>query len=336
MAAGLSSVAGPRASSIRCDRAGNRPEGVGEVSVLREALIKAADSDLLRREVSTRALTRQIALRFVAGETLDEAMAVCHELAGQGRTVTLDYLGESVTDADEAERAAAVYLEAIRRVASAPFDVGVSVKPSQMGLGVDRALCRRLLHAIVGAAGEADAHVTLDMEGSDVTEETVRLVEELHADGHRNVGCAVQSYLRRTRADVERLSRLGASLRLCKGAYAEPPHLAWQARRDVDASFAACARWLLEHGSYPRIATHDDRLIEHVRTYARWLGRRPGDFELQMLYGVRPGLQADLVRDGYPVCVYVPFGDQWYPYLMRRLAERPANLVFFLRALRGG
>jgi proline dehydrogenase len=308
---------------------------VAGLSILREALIRAADSDLLRREVSQRAVTRRIALRFVAGETLDEAIAVSRDLARQGRTVTLDYLGESVSDAVEARRAAATYLEAIARIGAEPFDVGVSVKPTQMGLSVDWALCVELLEGIVAAADRAGAHVTLDMEGSDVTEQTVRLVEDLQTAGHRNVGCAVQSYLRRTRTDIERLTEHGASLRLCKGAYAEPAELAWQARRDVDASFASCARWLLEHGTYPRIASHDDRLVEHVRTYARWLGRRPGDFEFQMLYGVRPALQAALVRDGYPVRVYVPFGDQWYPYLMRRLAERPANLVFFLRALGG-
>ncbi|MDQ3974319.1 MAG: proline dehydrogenase family protein, partial [Actinomycetota bacterium] len=177
---------------------------------------------------------------------------------------------------------------------------------------------------------------TLDMEASDVTEVTVALVERLLAAGHRDVGCALQAYLRRTPGDVERLSALGASLRLCKGAYAEPPAVAHQRRAEVDASFATLADWLLEHGSYPRLATHDDRLVDRARNTAARLGRGRDDFEFQMLYGVRPRLQDALVRDGYRLRVYVPFGDQWYPYFMRRLAERPANLVFFLRALRGG
>ncbi|MDP9405126.1 MAG: proline dehydrogenase family protein, partial [Actinomycetota bacterium] len=230
--------------------------------------------------------------------------------------------------------AAKVVLETIDRIGEAGLPAGISVKPTQMGLRLSPALCFELLDEIATAAGAIDQHVTLDMEGSDVTEVTVGLVERLAAAGHRDVGCAVQSYLRRTRADVERLSAVGASLRLCKGAYAEPERLAFQSRAEVDASYAACAEYLLAEGVYPRIATHDDRLIDHVRNVAVRLGRGRDEFEFQMLYGVRPTLQDALVRDGYRLRVYVPFGDQWYPYFMRRLAERPANVVFFLRALR--
>jgi proline dehydrogenase len=172
------------------------------------------------------------------------------------------------------------------------------------------------------------------MEGSDVTEATVAIVERLRQAGHADVGCAVQSYLRRTWADVERLSGAGASLRLCKGAYAEPESVAYQSRGEVDIAYAEAATYLLQHGTYPRIATHDDVLIEHVKRTARRLGKEPGDFEFQMLHGVRASLQDALVADGWRLRVYVPFGHEWYPYFMRRLAERPANLLFFLRALR--
>jgi proline dehydrogenase len=214
------------------------------------------------------------------------------------------------------------------------LDAGVSVKPTQMGLHVSEHLCRELLAELAGAAERAGAHVTLDMEGSAVTEATVALVEHLHAAGHGNVGCAVQTYLHRTPDDLERLSRVGASLRLCKGAYAEPAEIAHRRHADVDAAFAAGTAYLFRDGTYPRLATHDDRLIDHAKTLAVRMGLGRGAFEFQMLYGVRPSLQDALIRDGWRLRVYVPFGTEWYPYFTRRLAERPANLAFFLRALR--
>ncbi len=302
--------------------------------MLRTTLIKASESAWLKRQVAGRAMSRRIALRFVAGDTLDEGLAATRALAAQGKSGTLDYLGESVTDATEARVACKAYTEALDRIGEEGLDCGVSVKPTQMGLNVDAGLCRELLGEIVTAAERVGVHVTLDMEGRDVTEATVALVEDLRAAGHTEVGCAVQSYLRRTREDVERLSRAGASLRLCKGAYAEPESVAFRRRAEVDASYAACAEHLLEHGTYPRLATHDDRLIGQARNAAARLGVGRDAFEFQMLYGVRPTLQDALVRNGYRLRVYVPFGEQWYPYFMRRLAERPANLVFFLRSLR--
>lgn len=317
--------------------------------MLRALLIRASESPRLQQEVTSRSLTRSVALRYVAGETLDDGLERTRELALSGFAVTLDYLGESVSTEAEARGAAKVYLEALDRIGEAGLPCGVSVKPTQMGLTFAPELCGELLSEIVAAAeqlptpddrdgGDAeDAHVTLDMEGSDLTEQTVALVEQLHAAGHRRVGCAVQTYLHRTRADIERLSRLsggGASLRLCKGAYAEPASVAFQPKEEVDASYAECADYLLEHGRYPRFATHDDALIDHIRNRAAQLGIERDAFEFQMLYGIRSSLQASLVRDGYRLRVYVPVGDQWYPYFMRRLAERPANLVFFLRSLR--
>ena len=302
--------------------------------MLRSALIKASESAALRRAVTRWRLPRSVAMRVVAGDTLDDGLDTSRALVRAGKTVTLDYLGESVTDADEARAAAKVYLEALGRIGQEGFDAGVSVKPTQMGLEIDRSLCSDLLGEIVDEAGQVGVHVTLDMEDSDVTEATVALVEELRGAGHAEVGCAVQSYMRRTRADIERLSASGASLRLCKGAYAEPESVAFQSRDDVDGSYAECADYLLAHGTYPRFATHDDRLIDHIRNTAVRLETSRAAFEFQMLYGVRPSLQDALVRDGYRMRVYVPFGEQWYPYLMRRLAERPANVAFFLRALR--
>ena len=283
----------------------------------------------------SRSITRNIAMRFVAGDTLDEALAVSHHLAAARKTVTLDYLGESVSNESEARLAGKAYAEAMARLQQETLPAGVSVKPTQMGLLFSPDLCLELLGEIA-AAGEGYAeHITLDMEDSEVTERTVEMVEHLQAAGHRHVGCAVQSYLHRTLADVERLCAAGASLRLCKGAYAEPPQVAYQHRDQVDASYARCADYLLRHGHYPRFATHDDRLIRYVCNRAKSVGRDPSRFEFQMLYGVRPQLQDELVARGYRLRVYVPYGDQWYPYLMRRLAERPANVMFFLRALLG-
>ena len=304
--------------------------------MVRTLLIKASESDALRRQIVARRFTHDIAMRFVAGDTLDEGIAVSRRLAQQGKTVTLDYLGESVTSEAEARTAAKAYLEAMTRLEDEGLPAGVSIKPSQMGLGFNDALCMELLGEIAAAGEQCAEHLTLDMEGSDVTEETVALVERLQTAGHRYVGCAVQSYLHRTFDDVVRLSSAGASLRLCKGAYAEPADIAYQARDQVDASYARCAEYLLRDGTYPRFATHDDKLIRHICRMARALQRPPSAYEFQMLYGVRPALQDNLVAQGYRVRVYVPYGDQWYPYFMRRLAERPANIVFFARALLGG
>jgi len=300
--------------------------------MLRTALIAASTHPQLRRLVTEQRLFRELALRFVAGESSDDGLGVARGLVARGRTITFDYLGESVHAPEEARAASKVYLELLGRIGTESLPAGISVKPTQMGLAVDAGLCRELLEEICTAADAIGAHVTLDMEASDVTEATVRLTEQLRDDGH-DVGCAVQTYLHRTRADVERLSAVGASLRLCKGAYLEPADRAFQARAEVDTNYAECAVALLHHGTYPRIATHDNRLIDGVKRTAERFGLGPDDFEFQMLYGVREPLQAALVEQGYRVRVYLPFGDQWYPYYMRRLAERPANVVFFLRAL---
>lgn len=305
------------------------------MSVLRRVLIAAGENARLERQVTTRAISRRIALRFIAGETLDDGIAAVREEASVGRTATLDFLGEAVAQEADARAAQAAIVRACERIDGEGLPSGVSVKPTQMGLRIDPALACELVAGIATAADRFGGHVNLDMEGSDVTAATVALCERLRAAGHDNVGCALQSYLRRTQDDVERLTATGASLRLIKGAYDEPPSVAFDEADEVDASFARSMDWLLANGRYPRIATHDEPLIERAKRTATRLGRSPDDFEFQMLYGVRRPLQQRLVAAGWRLRIYIPFGAQWYPYFMRRLAERPANLLFFLRALAG-
>lgn len=303
--------------------------------VLRRTLLAAAGSERLRRWAMDARLARAVADRFVAGETLDEALEAVRALHGLGMAVTLDHLGEAVHDPGVARSEADAVLEALQAVAEEPADCSVSVKPTALGMDVDEQLCRQLTEKICEAAAAAGTHVTIDMEGSDYTQRTVDLVAALRADGHENVGCAVQSYLHRTVDDVRSLTRLGASLRICKGAYAEPPEIAYQDGSEIDASFLRAAQVALDAGTFGRFATHDHLLIARLRNLARRRGVPPDAYEFQMLYGVREPLQRELVAQGHGVRIYVPYGDQWYPYFVRRLAERPANLVFFLRALRG-
>lgn len=305
------------------------------MSLLRRALIAASENEALERQVTTRALSRRIALRFIAGETLDDGIGAVREVAARGCTATLDFLGEAVMGADDARQAQAAILVACKRIADESLPSGISVKPTQMGLGFDPDLAFELIAGIATEAAQFDGHVNIDMEGSDTTEAAVVLCERLREAGHDNVGCALQAYLRRTQADVERLTATGASLRLIKGAYDEPPTVAYRDAAQVDASFERSMEWLLANGTYPRIATHDHALIDKTKRTAIRLGLSPDDFEFQMLYGVRTPLQNQLVAAGWRMRVYIPFGAQWYPYFMRRIAERPANMVFFLRAVAG-
>lgn len=305
------------------------------MSVLRRTLIAASENDMLEQQVTTRSLTRKIAMKFIAGETLDDGITAVREVAARGCTATLDFLGEAVTGPDDARSAQKSILAACARIDDESLPSGISVKPSQMGLGFDPDLAFELTAEIAAAAERFDGHVNIDMEGSDMTEATVALCERLREDGHDSVGCALQSYLHRNHDDVERLTATGASLRLIKGAYDEPAEVAYQDSDDVDASYERSMDWLLANGHYPRIATHDDALIDRAKRTAIRLGRSPDDFEFQMLYGVRTALQDKLVAGGWRMRIYIPFGDQWYPYFMRRIAERPANMIFFLRALVG-
>ena len=298
-------------------------------------LVKASEAPRLERLVTRARPARALAMRFVAGDSLASGLDAAERLAASGRRSTMDFVGEKVASEDDAHAAAETYHHVLDGIESRGLPAGISIKPTQLGLMRWPELSAELVDRIAKRAADVGVHVTIDMEDSTTTEATVQLVEAVQRAGHAHVGCAVQSYLHRTEADVMRLSEAGASVRLCKGAYAEPAHLAYQHRAEVDASFRRCTTRLLEHGTYPRIATHDDALITHTIDEARRLGRGPEDVEFQMLYGIRDELQQRLVDEGYRVCVYVPFGDRWYAYFMRRLAERPANILFFARALGG-
>jgi proline dehydrogenase len=300
-------------------------------------LVRASESDRLQQlamgDGFPGRLTGRITHRFIAGEELGQAVEVGRELNATGRTVSLDLVGEKVRDGADADAAAADYRHAIAAMAEHLLRSGVSIKPSQLGAALDLGRTRERLSELAQAAGQAGLHVTLDMEDYPTVDRTIELVEALHAEGHTHVGCAVQTALHRTPEDIARLNELGASLRLCKGAYAEPETIAHQRREDIDEAYEVAARQLLEHGTYPRFATHDHRLIGSIRLDARELGRGTQTYEFQMLYGIRPDVQQRLIDIGERLCVYVPFGQAWYPYFVRRLAERPANLWFFARAL---
>jgi len=276
-------------------------------------------------------LARHLASRFVAGETLDTAVAAVRELNGRGIAASLDLLGESVTKADEARASAATVVQILERISSEKLDCNVSVKLTQMGLDLDHDLTVENMRRILDRGRDLGIPVRIDMESSAHTQRTLDLFEKdlLPAYGDR-VGIVIQSYLRRSAADIERLIGVRARVRLCKGAYQEPATVAFPDRADVDRSYVQLIEQLLEHGHQPAVATHNPVLISHVRRFVEAKGIAADRFEFQMLYGIRRDLQEDLRRAGFRVRVYVPFGTQWYPYLMRRLAERPANLMFFL------
>ena len=273
------------------------------------------------------------ARRFIAGETVEEAIRDARLLQERGLLLTLDYLGESVKTSDEATAATREYLRLIEVIVASGIERNLSLKLTQLGVDVDRATCVDNLRRILEPAARHGFFVRIDMENSPYTDVTLEVFETLWQQEYRNVGLALQAALRRTEQDVRRMITLGARVRLVKGAYKEPPTVAFQQKAEVDESFRRLMRLLLENGPYPAIATHDERLIEETRAYAseKKLGR--GRFEFQMLYGIRRDLQASLVADGYPVRIYLPFGRQWFPYFMRRLGERPANVAFVLRAI---
>jgi len=299
--------------------------------MLRAGLLWLSEQPRVFRFVRQNGLAKRFASRFVAGETVDEAVAALRDLNAAGVTASLDLLGESVITADEAHAARDVYLQTLDRIRAARAQANVSVKLTQMGLDSDEALCIANVRAIVGRAKGHGSFVRIDMEQSSYTEKTLDLFTRVFYPEFGNaVGVVLQSYLRRTAQDVEAMIALGARVRLCKGAYQEPATVAFPAKRDVDANYVACMERLLAHGNYPGIATHDERIIAHAKEYARRQGIRAERFEFQMLYGVRRDLQLGLRRDGWNVRVYVPFGTHWYPYLMRRLAERPANIAFIV------
>jgi len=297
--------------------------------MLRAVFLWLSEQPRIFRFVRKNRLARKLASRFVAGETIDEAMSTVRDLNASNLSASLDLLGESVLHAEEAQRACRTYLDLLERIHGAKANANVSVKLTQMGLDIDEQLCVSNMRAIIGQAKQYDSFVRIDMEQSSYTAKTLQLfTDALHPEFGNAAGVVLQSYLRRTAADVDAMIALRARVRLCKGAYQEPEDVAFPKKSDVDANYIACMERLLERGNYPGIATHDVNIIDHAKAFAKQQGISAERFEFQMLYGVRRDLQYRLRREGYNMRVYVPFGTHWYPYLMRRLAERPADIAF--------
>jgi proline dehydrogenase len=279
-------------------------------------------------------LVRRMPLRFVAGTTLDDAVAAVRALNAAGAMATLDVLGESVTDRPAAERAAVAYVQTIERIAAEGLDANVSLKLTQMGLDLGLETCLEVIRPVVEAGDRHGIFVRVDMEGSAYTDRTLDVVRRLRAAGH-DVGPVIQAYLHRSRTDVEALAAERVRTRICKGAYAEPPEIAYQDRDEIGAAFVELCDRLLEADANPGVATHDPQMLDEVAARAHERGIALDRFEFQMLYGIRRDLQRQLIQRGHRMRVYVPFGTEWWPYFMRRLAERPANLLFVLRGIVG-
>jgi proline dehydrogenase len=302
--------------------------------MLRSAILAASRSPTVEKLVGSAPLSRDVVRRFVAGTTTTDALRATRELVAQGLTVTLDYLGEDTLNAEQACATRDEYialLDALRKKGLTPA-AEVSLKLSALGQAFDEELAEANARAICAAAAEAGTTVTLDMEDHTTTDSTLAILERLRKD-FPDTGAVLQAYLRRTEQDCRELSGAGSRVRLCKGAYSEPEHVAFQAALDVDKSYVRCMNVLMAGKGYPMLATHDPRLVAIGQDRAHWFDRSPNEFEFQMLYGIRPQEQLRLAGQGHRVRVYVPYGTQWYGYLMRRLAERPANMMFFARAL---
>ncbi len=292
--------------------------------MLRSFFIFLSQQKSLRRWMEQSAFAKPLTRRFIAGNTLDEALAVCQKLNREGISTTLDYLGESVTAIEEANLSRDHCLKAIRLIHQRKIDSTISVKLTQLGLDINQDLCFDNARQLVVLAKETQSRVEFDMESSDYVDRTLSIVQRLHQE----FGCVravLQAYLFRTEADIKSLNALALPVRICKGAYAEPDAVAFAEKSEVDTNYLKLTRLLLEHGHYPAIATHDDRMVAGATSFAK------DKFEFQMLYGVRRDLQRKLLAQGFRVRVYVPYGEAWYPYFMRRLAERPANVIFLMR-----
>ena len=297
--------------------------------MLRNALLYLSNQPRIFSFVRNNRFAKGFANRFVAGETLDTAVAAVRRLNDEGITASLDLLGESVHNEAEARAAGREYVEMLDRIDDEKLDANVSVKLTAMGLDISSDLCISVMHEVLQRAAQYRNFVRLDMESSAYTQQTLDIFENnLYPAYRENVGIVLQSYLYRTAADVEHANEMRARVRICKGAYKEPASVAFPDKKDVDASYVRCMQTLMLHGNYPGLATHDELIVDAAKQFAREKHIAPDRFEFQMLYGVRRDLQQQLVREGYRMRVYVPFGTQWYPYLMRRLAERPANVAF--------
>ena len=311
------------------------------VSPLRSTLIALSKSTRMQDLIVGMPISRRMARRFVAGETLPDAIDAIRASNATGLLATLDFLGEHVHSQAEASVNADEYIRALLAIRQAGVDANISIKLTAMGLAVDDDFCYRNVRRIVEVAALLGNFVRIDMEDSPVTDRTLAIYRRLRGD-FPNVGVVIQAYLYRSQEDVRSLMDQGmANLRLCKGAYDEPPAVAFQAKAEVDQNMTDLIRLMLESqdkfpGAYPAVASHDHRIINWVKAYTHHHGIAPDRFEFQMLYGIRRDLQQELADQGYRMRVYIPYGTRWYPYFMRRLAERPANLLFFMRALVGG
>ncbi len=297
--------------------------------MLRNALLYLSNQQGIFDFVRHNGVAKSFASRFVAGESVTTAIEAVRGLNAKGITASLDLLGESTTTEKEAYTSQREYLQLLDLIAREKLDANVSLKLTAMGMDISDALCVKVTREILERAKQYGTFVRLDMESSAYTQKTIDLFEQhFYPDFKANVGIVLQSYLFRTEADAKRASELGARVRICKGAYKEPATVAYPEKSDVDKCYVRTMHHLMEHGNYPGIATHDEAIIAEAKRFAKEKGIANDRYEFQMLYGVRRDLQEALVREGYRMRCYVPFGTQWYPYLMRRLAERPANVAF--------
>jgi proline dehydrogenase len=298
--------------------------------MVRSTLLKLSENKPFARWVTTNQTTRKMSHRFVAGEALEEAIAAARVCNDQGMLVSLDYLGENVATAADAQRALAAYLQVFDRIAAEKLNANVSCKLTQLGLDISAEFCEGQLLSIVERAASYGNFLRVDMEGSLYTARTIDVVKRVRTQSPA-VGTVIQAYLYRSENDVQDLLAYGCRIRLCKGAYKEPPEIAFPKKQDVDANYLKLMQMLLPSGIYHGIATHDPSMIAATIRCAAERKIPKDDFEFQMLYGVRTDLQRQLVRDGFRLRIYIPYGQDWFPYFMRRLAERPANLAFFVR-----
>jgi len=297
--------------------------------MLRSTLLYLSNQQRIFNFVRNNRLAKRFANRFVAGETLDTALAAVRTLNAKGMSASLDLLGESVSNEAAARQTGRDYLRILDRIHEERLDGNVSLKLTAMGLDISEDLCVAVTQGVLDRAQQYGIFVRLDMEASAYTERTLRLFEDrLYPSYKEHVGIVLQSYLYRTMQDVQRANQLRCRVRICKGAYQEPATVAYPEKKDVDGNYVRCMQALMLEGNYPGLATHDETIIAEAKRFAKEKGIGSERFEFQMLYGVRRDLQEQLVRESYRMRVYVPFGTQWYPYLMRRLAERPANLAF--------
>jgi proline dehydrogenase len=305
--------------------------------MLRTFFVRLSENAALRNFAERSSLGQRVSSRFVAGTKIADAVVATQALNRAGLSVSIDNLGENVTNPDEARHSAQLYGQILEAIAANHLNANISLKLTHMGLDIDEKLAQELVGDLVAKAASMNppGFVRVDMEGSPYTQRTLDFVHQLHRlPGYGNsVGTVIQAYLKRSKADVEQLLNAGIRIRLCKGAYKEPPEIAFEKKSDVDANYLQLTKMLLQSGIYHGLATHDENLVREVQAFADRKKLSRDSFEFQMLYGIRRDLQQSLLGEGWRVRVYIPFGTEWYPYFMRRLGERPANVLFIARHL---